>query len=305
MPVRNGRAFIQEAVSSVLSQDFQDLELLVIDDGSSDWDYGELEQQDSRVRVIRLEGRGVSFARNTGIAAARGRYIAFLDADDYWFPGKLGAQVRYFDRHPEAGVVFGAFLRWCPDETGHFAAPATLAHDCSLTTTADPERSGWLYSRLLQGLLVGMNTAVVRRELMDQIGGFDTTRRLGEDYDLWLRASQVTELHALADTVALYRIHAASAMHRPEERNGLAELLVSAEQRWGLGNAQGPKLLPAEFARRLGQVHFDHGYTHYWHGSARVARREFTRAFLAGFRRGRSALYVALALLKGSGQRRG
>ncbi len=303
MPVRNGRAFIQEAVTSILSQDYQDLELLVIDDGSSDWDYRELEQQDSRVRVIRLEGRGVSFARNTGIAAARGRYIAFLDADDYWFPGKLGAQVRYFENHPEAGVVFGGFVRWYPDTTGHFAPPATLAHDCSQTTEADPERSGWLYSRLLQGLLVGMNTAVVRRELLERIGGFDTARRLGEDYDLWLRASQVTELHALADTVALYRIHSASAMHRPEERNGLAELLVSAKERWGLGNAQGPSLQPAEFACRLGQVHFDHGYTHYWHGSARVAQREFTAAFLAGFRRGRSAAYVALALLKALGQR--
>lgn len=304
MPVRNGRAFIQEAVDSILSQDFRDLELLVVDDGSSDWDYRELEQQDSRVRVLRLEGSGVSVARNTGIAAARGRLIAFLDADDYWFPGKLGAQVRYFDSHPEAGVVFGAFLRWHPDAAGHFVAPATLAHDCSLTTTADPERSGWLYSRLLQGLLVGMNTAVVRREVLEHIGGFDTARRLGEDYDLWLRASQVTELHALADTVALYRIHAASAMHRPEERNSLAELLVSAKQRWGLGNAQGPSLKVAEFESRLGQVHFDHGYTHFWHGSARVARREFGAAFRAGFRRPRSAVYVALAMLKALGQRR-
>ncbi|MEY4377199.1 MAG: hypothetical protein RJB26_1749 [Pseudomonadota bacterium] len=303
MPVRNGRAFIEEAVESILTQDFRDLELIVIDDGSSDWNYAELEQRDSRVRVLRLEGRGVSFARNTGIAAARGRYVAFLDADDFWFPGKLGAQIRYFEQHPEAGVVFGAFLRWSPDESGRFAPGKHLAHDCSHVSTAAPARSGWLYSRLLQGLLVGMNTAVVRRELLERIGGFDTSRRLGEDYELWLRASQAAEMHSLADTVALYRIHPASAMHRPEERNGLAELLNDAVSRWGLGNAEGPALQPKEFRYRLAQVHFDHGYTHYWHGNANVARREFAAAWRGGFRRSRSAVYVVLATLKGLQQR--
>lgn len=298
MPVRNGRAYIQEAVDSVLTQDFRDLELIVVDDGSVDWDYRNLEGQDSRVRVLRLEGRGVSFARNTGIDAACGRFIAFLDADDYWFPGKLGAQVRYLENHPDVGVVFGAFLRWMPDANGDFVPGATLAHDCSHVTTADPDRSGWLYYRLLKGLLVGMNTAVVRRELLRAIGGFDTTRRVGEDYGLWLHASQLTPLHALADVVALYRIHPGSAMHRPDDRNSLAELLIEAATRWGLGNVQGPAMQPTEFQYRLGELHFDHGYTHYWHGSAKVALREFTRAFQRGFRRNRSALYVVLSALK-------
>lgn len=304
MPVRNGRAFIQEAVDSVISQDFRDLELIVVDDGSSDWDYRLLEKQDSRILVIRLEGSGVSYARNAAIKIARGRYIAFIDADDFWFPGKLGAQVRYLEHHPDAGVVFGAFLRWLPDSAGNFAPGISLAHDCSQITVADAQRSGWIYHRLLKGLLVGMNTAIVRREILDQIGGFDTTRRLGEDYGLWLRAAQITQFHALVGTVALYRIHTQSAMHRPDEHNNLAEILIDAAERWGLGNANGEALQPKEFEQRLGELHFDHGYTHYWHGSAKVARREFSQAFYRGFRRTRSAIYVLRAFFKALSARR-
>ena len=298
MPVRNGRDYIQEAVDSVLTQDFHDLELIVVDDGSNDWDYETLEKQDSRVRVLHLEGRGVSFARNTGINAARGRFIAFLDADDYWFPGKLSAQVRYLEKHPDVGMVFGAFLRWMPDANGNFADAATLAHDCSHVTACDPDRSGWLYYRLMKGLLVGMNTAVVRSELLKVIGGFDTTLRVGEDYGLWLHASQLAPLHALADVVALYRIHPRSAMHRPDERNTLTELLIEAVKRWGLGSTHGPSMQAKEFMLRLGELYFDHGYTHYWHGSAKVACREFSRAFNCGFRRTRSVLYIMRSALK-------
>ena len=165
IPVRNGKDYLQEALDSVLQQSFTDLELLLINDGSTDDDYDRYALQDERIRVIHLTGTGVSRARNVGMAQSRGELIAFLDADDVWFPGKLEAQVRYFDAHPDVGVVFGKFIRWPALPGGGFAPANSLIQDVAPLTKTEEERSGWLYTRLLDGLLVGMNTAVVRRSV--------------------------------------------------------------------------------------------------------------------------------------------
>lgn len=298
IPVRNGRAYIQEAIDSVLIQRFVDFEIIVIDDGSNDWDYTELCQQDERIRVIRLSGCGVSHARNTGMREARGRFLAFLDADDVWFPGKLPAQINYFDSHPDVGVVFGQFIKWLPDAEGKFPPSASLCSDCSNLSTTEPERSGWIYTRLLLGLLVGMNTAVIRREVYHQIGEFNESMPIGEDYDFWLRASRVAEMHSLNGPVALYRIHNASAMHRLASENYLARLLKGAHSRWGVMNPDGSGISAQELRVRMAMTYFDHGYSHFWRGDARIARNAFCHAFLGGGRRLRSAVYMLLAVLK-------
>ena len=297
IPVRNGISFIEEALVSVLQQSYRDLELLLVDDGSTDADYQQFEKLDSRLRVIQLEGRGVSRARNSGMAQAQGRLIAFLDADDVWFPGKLEAQVRYFEKHPEVGVVFGAFTRWTSDKSGRFEPAQSLMKDCSAVSTCDIERSGWLYSRLLSGLLVGMNTAVIRREVYEALGGFNEAMRRGEDYDFWIKASRLYEMHALDAKVALYRIHDASAMHRLSDENHLALLLQAANMRWGLSGPGGLELTEAEFNRRLSGVHFDHGYSHFWNGNRDVARISFLSALRRGHLPLRCIAYVAISLL--------
>jgi len=107
---------------------------LVIDDGSIDWDYKLLEKLDDRIQVIRLTGRGVSHARNIGMQHAKGEFIAFLDADDVWFPGKLQAQIQYLDSHKEAGVVFGGFSRWIADEDGTYLPAHQLMKSCEETS---------------------------------------------------------------------------------------------------------------------------------------------------------------------------
>jgi len=296
IPVRNCRVFIGEALDSVLAQKYPDLEVIVVDDGSDDFDYKVLESIDRRIQVIRLTGKGVSFARNTGMAAATGRYIAFLDADDVWFPGKLEAQIRYFEQNPDVGCVFGGFVKWQADAFGKFSSPSTLWHDCSGVSKCEKRRSGWLYTRLLSGLLVGMNTAVIRREVFDLLGGFDESMRIGEDYLFWLKISRIFEMHALDSNVALYRIHSTSAMSRLDTENHQARLLSTAFQRWGLTDPDGTKLPFDSFRRRVALTEFTHGYNHYWRGDRNVAKKAFRRAIAGRALVARSFVYWVLSL---------
>lgn len=295
IPVRNGKDYLQEALDSVLQQSFTDLELLLIDDGSTDDDYDRYSLQDERVRVIHLTGSGVSRARNVGMAQSRGGFIAFLDADDVWFPGKLEAQVRYFDAHPDVGVVFGKFIRWPSLPDGRFAPASSLIQDATGLTAREPERSGWLYTRLLDGLLVGMNTAVVRRSVYEAIGGFNEAMRQGEDYDFWLKASRIAQMHSLDGNVALYRIHSASAMHRLSKDNQLSILLKMATMRWGLSDQHGNQAPSTTFKKRVAITHFDHAYSHFWHGDLAVARRYFRQSLSGDHRRFRSMLYLIIS----------
>lgn len=294
IPVRNCREYIDQAVLSVLGQSYGNFELLVIDDGSDDDDYTRLGAMDPRIQVVRLSGCGVSKARNVGMEKARGRYIAFLDADDVWFPGKLEAQIQYLDRNPSVGVVFGGFVRWVADEAGQFQPASELVTTVPADSGCDPSRSGWLYLRLINGLLVGMNTAVVRRSLYEAIGGFNESMRQAEDYDFWLKASRLMEMHSLVGAVALYRIHSASAMHRLSVHSGLAYLLQSARLRWGLTQNDGLTMSERQFSQRLGSVYFDHGYSHYWHGSLSVAQEAFWRSMVGRYRVGKSIAYLIL-----------
>ncbi|PZO18569.1 MAG: glycosyl transferase family 2 [Burkholderiales bacterium] len=296
IPVRDCKNFIQEAVRSVISQSFQDFEVLIIDDGSIDWNYKLLEELDARIQVICLTGTGVSHARNVGMQHAKGEFIAFLDADDVWFPGKLRAQIRYLDAHEEVGVVFGGFSRWITDESGVFIPAHRLMKSCEELVDNEVARSGWLYIRLLSGLLVGMNTAVIRKSVYSTIGGFNEGMRLGEDYDFWLKASRVAEMHSLDGAVALYRIHTTSAMHRISDENHLAILLKAAYMRWGILSPDGSKMAEAAFKARMNSVYFDHGYTHYWRGKLPIARKSFWATLRGGYRPLRSLVYFTLCL---------
>lgn len=298
VPVKNGKSYILETVDSILGQDYENFELIIIDDGSTDFDYKSLERHDARIKVHRTTGLGVSAARNLGLALAQGDFMAFNDADDVWFPGKLKAQIAYLRKHPQTGVVFGKFIKWQPSTKGTFPEAALLATDCANLVDCDPARSGWIYTRLVMGLLVGMNTAIIRRQIYEQVGGFDESLSKGEDYDFWLRCSQITPMDCLNGFVALYRIHDASAMSRLEASNNLRELLISAKNRWGLANPNGLSISAREFKQRVAKTDFDHAYKHYWLGNPRVSTKSFLKAFLGGNRRLKSFIYIFLSLAK-------
>ena len=114
MPAYNARPYIEQAIRSVLDQDYAQIELIVVDDGSNDGTPELAEQFGNRVKVLRQKNAGPAAARNRGFAASQGEFIAFLDADDVWLAGKASMQVRYLQNHSETGLVYGDFKHWRP-----------------------------------------------------------------------------------------------------------------------------------------------------------------------------------------------
>ena len=143
-----------------------------------------------------------------------------------------------------------------------------------------------------------MNTAVIRREVYDLLGGFDESMKIGEDYLFWLKISRVFQIHALRGPVALYRIHSSSAMNRLGDENHQVQLLKIAYARWGLTNPDGTCISLKSFNDRLALTEFTHGYNHYWNGNPLIAARAFKAAIIGHARPLRSSAYYLLSLGK-------
>jgi len=181
IPTYNHARFIAQAVESTLAQTYSDLEIIVVDDGSTDdtqailASYGDCTR---RVRVIHKENRGVAAARNTGILAAQGDYLLFLDADDLIPANKLECKVPILNAQPNVGLVYSAFQYI--DEGG-----TQVLHEIR------PQREGHLLKDLLlRRLFFPPGAAVVRRECLDQVGIFDETCSAAADTDMWIRIAQ-------------------------------------------------------------------------------------------------------------------
>ena len=160
-----------------------------------------------RVRLIEQPNRGPAAARNSGVAGARGRYLAFLDGDDIWLPGKLAMQMSYVRAHRDVKIIFTGFARWLPERSGAYPP----ARDFAVWGAKDvigPEYSGYLYATLLLDSVIHVITAVIERAAFTSLGGFDENMRVGEDYEFWMRASRVCLAHKIDRITALYRMQA-------------------------------------------------------------------------------------------------
>jgi glycosyltransferase involved in cell wall biosynthesis len=176
IPTYNRARIIKEAVDSVLAQDYKDFELIVVDDGSSDNTAEVLTGYGDDVRVIFQENKGVSAARNRGIAEACGELVAFLDSDDLWLPQKLSAQVEFFNQRTDALICQTEEI-WV--RNGIRVNPRQR----------HKKPSGMIFKPSLGLCLVSPSAVMIRRDLLDRTGGFDETLPACEDYDLWLRIS--------------------------------------------------------------------------------------------------------------------
>jgi len=192
LPTYNRGWIIEEAIDSVLAQNFKDFELIVVDDGSTD-DTGQiLDCYDQDLIVLRQSNKGVSAARNRGIAAAKGRLIAFLDSDDLWLPRKLSSQVDFLNSNPVA-VINQTEEIWI--RNGVRVNPKTRHH----------KFSGMIFEQSLALCLVSPSAAMMKRSLFDEVGLFDEDLPACEDYDLWLRISWRYPVHLIETPLVIKR----------------------------------------------------------------------------------------------------
>jgi glycosyltransferase involved in cell wall biosynthesis len=278
VPCYNCARFVREGVDSVLSQTGGQVEVIVVDDGSTDESAQILATYGDRIRVLTQKNAGVAAARNAGLRAARGEFIAFLDADDVWLPGKVAAQVGYLRRHADIGLVYANWRVWRPDDDGVWRVPAQLARSTGAQDDIDARRSGWLYNQLLEDCVIHTSSALMRRSLAVRVGFFDAALRCGEDYDYWLRASRETRIDKLTGCYSLYRMHAASVTSRPNPVSHGAFVIERAVATWGYVGPDGSRTEPRRVRDVVAKLWFDLGYQNYRAGDPRTARRCFVES---------------------------
>jgi len=176
IPTYNRAGLLKKAVDSVLGQTFRDFELIVVDDGSDDGKGDLLAAYGGRLCALRQENRGHSAARNRGIAAARGEWIAFLDSDDWWDARKLTIQLGEMERNPDYPVSHTQEVWY---RRGKFLAQKKIHR----------KPNGYIFEKCLSLCCVSVSTAIIRRSLLIEIGGFDEGFPCCGDYDLWVRLS--------------------------------------------------------------------------------------------------------------------
>lgn len=192
IPTYNRRERVLEAIDSVLSQSYGSFELIVVDDGSGDGTREALKAYAGRLRYIFQENQGPSSARNRGIREAKGELISFLDSDDLWLRDKLCRQVAFMEENPEARVCYTEEL-WI--RNGRRVNPMRK----------HAKLSGDIFERALELCIVSPSSAMLRRELLLEVGGFDEELPLCEDYDLWLRIAKDHPFHLIPEALIIKR----------------------------------------------------------------------------------------------------
>lgn len=199
IPVYNGAAFIADTVRAALGQTFRDFEIVIVNDGSRDSTLEQLRPFGDAVKVITIANGGVSNARNVGIRASSGEFIAFLDADDLWHPEKLQRQLEAMRCHPGIGFCCCNYAIDDPVSGLPAAHFDQFRHDRELvldTRLADP------LAVLIKYNFVGTcSNVMVRRDVLERVGLFDPRYRQTEDYDLWLRCAGDTDFLLMSDVL--------------------------------------------------------------------------------------------------------
>ena len=299
IPSYNSAAYLPEAIESVLAQSYRPLEIIVIDDGSTDNTREQLQPYLTKISYLYQANQGVSAARNAGIRRASGELIAFLDADDTWAPEKLARQVEAFRPHPEAGVCFTDFSKF--NDTG-ILRPSSLTENLQRWAREHPDVAedvsfGSLYPELLQHNCVVTISVLARREALQAAGPFDETFRMCEDYDLWLRLALSYPFVYLNRVLCGYR-------YRPDSSSGPLE---AREALWDIHNIKVLEKhlhnhwIPAEYQAMVRQLlshrSFLSGRKHFDRDLFREARGLFSRCVRYGPSRAKHWVYFLATML--------
>lgn len=302
VPVYNCQAYVAEAVESALAQNYPHKEVIVVNDGSTDGTMDVLRGFGNRIQVVDQVNGGPPRARNAGLAAARGDYVAFLDADDVWLQGKLAAQVAHMEAHPEVGTCYSTWTVWPADADGQFRRPAITQQPLG-PASVNAAMSGWIYSRLLFDSELLTSTVLIRTTVLRNVGEFDQALWNGDDYDFWLRLSQAAPISRLEPAGVLYRVVQGSVSRRARPVNDELLVIERALARFGLRDPGGATIDAARVQRRLDSLIFQFGYAHLHRGDPTIAWRSFAKNLRFRPLRPKLWLHALSALAKRVGRR--
>lgn len=196
IPNYNYARYLSKAISSALAQHYPNVEVIIVDDGSTDESIEIIESFGERVKLIRQRNQGVGIARNTGANVAKGKMLAFLDADDYWHPDKLKKQIEKMQSDREIGLVHCGF--WHVD-----------ANDEPIDERLDGEE-GWVADKLMKlEPVLSSTTLIVRKDAFEAVGGYDVNKDLhpAEDWEFVYRVARKYKLGFVAEPLMYYRQH--------------------------------------------------------------------------------------------------
>ena len=176
IPTYNREATLERAVKSVLSQTHKNLELIIIDDGSTDNTHTIIKKYSKKLRFFSQLHGGVSAARNLGLEKSEGTWVAFLDSDDYWLPEKLEVQLKFLREHPQIMVAQTEEI-WI--RNGIRVNPMRKHQ----------KYGGWIFRQCLPLCIVSPSASIIHQKVLNDVGVFDESFPVCEDYDLWLRVS--------------------------------------------------------------------------------------------------------------------
>jgi glycosyltransferase involved in cell wall biosynthesis len=269
IPSYNSARYIVETIDSILAQTVQPAEIIVVDDGSTDESAQILAARyDGRIRYIYQENAGVSAARNRGIEAANGDFIAFCDADDIWHPQKLEFQMDAFARIPAAGLV---------GTKGYILPGAGAGADAVARYDGLPENVCHFvtWPQLVVKNYICNSSVVVRSSILNIAGDFDTNMQGPEDHDLWVRIAEISTVVNIQYRMTGYRMVPGSVSRQPKRcHNGMIRVLEKLDERkaW-----KGHWLL-----RRKAYSYVEHtcGFLYSAAGDLRTALKQSLRAFV-------------------------
>jgi glycosyltransferase involved in cell wall biosynthesis len=202
IPTYNRYELLLETIQSVLAQTYQDYEMLIIDDGSSDGTYDRIQTlfgEYAKVKIVEQANQGRSAARNKGLSIARGEYIVFCDDDDWFLPEYLEKHVSNLDTHLNYGIIFSD-MNFC-DSHGKLICRGSEYHGVR------PPSGEIFEAMLIKCLVYAPACAMVRKQCLDEIGDFDESLEGIEDWDLWLRLAARYKFFFLDEPLSNYRIH--------------------------------------------------------------------------------------------------
>lgn len=285
MPCHNAERHLPASVGSILSQSFQDWELIAIDDGSQDGTRGWLEaQHDLRIHVITQTNQGVSAARNRGITLCKGEYVGFLDADDTWDSEFLATLLVELDAHPEAVL---AYCGWQNLGLTGMRGQPFIPPDYE-----GPDKTRFLF----ESCRWPIHACLARHSAVSQVGGFDPELKIGEDFLFWMEIGQLGPILRVPKVLTFYHHHGDGQATQDRARAALDTL--RAKQKFLAHRPDIAQHLGADWIEAVTWGKFvEEANAMYWSGDIEGARPLYKRALHAGRGSSRDKLRMLASLL--------